>query len=117
MEEIFIVENYKKLNVQEQEDRPDSVLNYFRKMIQLRKNNLTLIYGAFELIDENNKQIFAYTRQLDNEKLLVVLNFSDTAATLTSKEDVSKAKMLICNYEEASDNHLFKPYEAVIYKL
>jgi len=114
---LAVNENYKKLNVQEQEDRPDSVLNYFRKMIQLRKNNLTLIYGAFELIDENNKQIFAYTRQLGNEKLLIVLNFSDTAATLNSKKDLSKAKMLICNYEEASDNHLFKPYEAVIYKL
>lgn len=114
---LAVNENYKKLNVQEQEDRPDSVLNYFRKMIQLRKNNLTLIYGAFELVDEKNKQIFAYTRQLDNEKLLIVLNFSDTAATLNSKEDVSKAKILICNYEEASDNHLFKPYEAVIYKL
>jgi oligo-1,6-glucosidase len=114
---LAVNENYKKLNVQEQEDRPDSVLNYFRKMVQLRKSNLTLVYGAFELIDENNNQIFAYTRQLDNEKLLVVLNFSDTAATLTSKEDISKAKMLICNYEEASDNHLFKPYEAVIYKL
>ncbi len=114
---LAVNENYKMLNVQEQEDRPDSVLNYFRKMIQLRKNNLTLVYGAFELVDENNKQIFAYTRQLDDEKLLVVLNFSDTAATLTLKEDISKAKMLICNYEKASDNHLFKPYEAVIYKL
>ena len=114
---LAVNENYKKLNVQEQEDRPDSVLNYFRKMILLRKNNLTLVYGAFELVDENNKQLFAYTRQLDNEKLLIVLNFSDTAATLNSKKDLSKAKMLICNYEEASDNHLFKPYEAVIYKL
>jgi oligo-1,6-glucosidase len=114
---LAVNENYKMLNVQEQETRSDSVLNYFRKMIQLRKNNLTLVYGAFELVDENNKQIFAYTRQLDSEKLLVVLNFSDTAATLTLKEDISKAKMLICNYEKASDNHLFKPYEAVIYKL
>jgi oligo-1,6-glucosidase len=114
---LAVNENYKMLNVQEQETRSDSVLNYFRKMIQLRKNNLSLVYGAFELVDENNKQIFAYTRQLDSEKLLVVLNFSDTAATLTLKEDISKAKMLICNYEKASDNHLFKPYEAVIYKL
>ena len=114
---LAVNKNYKTLNVEEQETRSDSVLNYFRKMIQLRKNNLTLVYGAFELVDENNKQIFAYTMQLDNERLLVALNISDTEATMISKEDISKAKILIGNYEVSSDNKVFKPYEAVIYQL
>lgn len=114
---IAVNENYKKLNADEQETRPGSVLNYFRKMIQLRKNNLTLVYGAFELVDENNKQIFAYTRHLDNQKLLIVLNFSDTTATLTTKEETANAKVLICNYEKAPGNNLFRAYEAVIYQL
>lgn len=114
---LAVNENYTTLNVGEQETRSDSVLNYFRKMIQLRKNNLTLVYGAFELVDANNKQIFAYTRQLDNQKLLVVLNFSDTAATLFVKEDLSKAKILICNYKNTHSNNFFRPYEAVIYEL
>ncbi|MCX8472496.1 MAG: alpha-glucosidase, partial [Sediminibacterium sp.] len=101
---LAVNKNYESVNVSEQEERLDSVLHFFRKLIQLRKNNVTLVYGKFELIDPNNKQIFAYTRQLDNQILLVVLNFSDNEATLNLKEDISKAKILISNYEIASYN-------------
>lgn len=114
---LAINENYTTLNVEEQERRADSVLNYFRKMVQLRKSYLTLVYGKFELVDENNKQLFAYTRQLDKQKLLVVLNFSDKAATLSLHENLVKAKVLIDNYKTTSDDRTFKPYEAVIYEL
>lgn len=114
---LAVNENYKTINVEEQEARPNSVLNYFRKMVQFRKKCLTLIYGEFRLIDEHNKQIFAYTRQLDSQKLLVVLNFSDSVAKLSSEEDLENAKVLIGNYEKPSDNKFFKPYEAVIYEL
>jgi oligo-1,6-glucosidase len=86
-------------------------------MIQLRKSNLTLVYGKFELIDENNKQIFSYTRQLDNQKLLVVLNFSDREARLKSDVDISGAHVLISNYVKPLGIDLYRPYEAVIYKI
>ncbi len=114
---LAVHENYTVLNVMEQETRPDSVLNYFRKLVQLRKNNLALVYGSFDLIDKSNQQIFAYTRQLDDQKLLVVLNFSDTVAELNSGEDLSKATVLVCNYDKASEGDFFRPYEAVIYVL
>ncbi len=114
---LAVNENYKTLNVAEQEERPDSVLNYFRKLIQFRKNNLILVYGAFKLIDENNKQLFAYTRQLGNKKLLVVLNFSESEATLAMDIDLANAEILIGNYVLPSANNFFKPYEAVIYQL
>jgi oligo-1,6-glucosidase len=114
---LAVNENYNELNVEEQETRPDSVLNYFRRMIQLRKQCLTLVYGAFELVDENNNQIFAYTRELDNQKLMVVLNFSDTQATLNADIDVAKRVILIGNYELASNSNLYRPYEAVVYDI
>jgi oligo-1,6-glucosidase len=72
---LAVNNNHTSLNVAVQEKDPASVLNYFRSMIQLRKANLTIIYGVFELVDETNKQLFAYTRELEDEQLLVVLNF------------------------------------------
>jgi oligo-1,6-glucosidase len=114
---LDVNENFTTLNVDEQEARADSVLNYFRKLIELRKNNLSLVYGAFKLIDESNQQIFAYTRQLDMHKLLIVLNFSSTAARLNYDDDLLDTKVLIGNYSQPSVSKVFKPYEAVIYQL
>lgn len=114
---LAVNENYKKVNVAEQENRTDSVLNYFKQMIQLRKNNLTLVYGVFELIDEENEQIFAYTRKLVSQKLLVVLNFSDKEATLNTTINVLGKNILISNYLQPSNSNLYKPYEAVVYEI
>lgn len=109
--------NYKKLNIAEQENRHDSVLHYFRKMIQLRKSNLTLVYGGFDLIDENNKYIFAYTRSFGRQKLLVVLNFSQNEAFLNTEIDLTHTNILISNYTIPSRNKLYAPFEAVIYEI
>jgi oligo-1,6-glucosidase len=114
---LAVNDNYKTINVAIQENDDYSVLNYFRKMVQLRKNNQTLIYGTFELVDNENDQIFAYTRQLENEKFLVVLNFSDKSAILNTTISVSNENVLISNYEKACINNSYKPYAAVIYKI
>ena len=109
--------NYKTLNVEEQETNANSVLNYFRSMVQLRKSNPTLIYGAFELVDENNAQIFAYTRKLDDEQFFIVLNFSDKPALLNTSIETKKENILITNKLEPCQKKIYQPYAAVIYKL
>jgi oligo-1,6-glucosidase len=114
---LAVNENYRTLNVEVQESNPDSVLNYFRNMIQLRKKNMTLVYGAFELVDEDNQQIFAYTRQLENEKFLVVLNFSDQNAALNTSIEINENNILISNYKQPHHNNVYQPYASVIYKL
>ncbi len=114
---LGVNENYIKINVAEQEIRPNSVLNYFRNMIQLRKSSLTLIYGALNMLDEKNEQLLAYTRDLDNQLLLIVLNFSEKEAELKIEIETTKRKILIGNYSIASTTNLFKPYEAVVYEI
>jgi oligo-1,6-glucosidase len=114
---LAVNENFKTINVEAQEIDPDSVLNYCRRMIELRKNHLILIYGAFALVDANNKQLFAYTRSLNNEQILVVLNFSDAPAPLNSSLEKDNKTILISNYEQPSINNLYQPYAAVIYKI
>ena len=114
---LALHENYQTLNVAEQESRPDSVLHYFRTMMQLRKKHRTLIYGTFELVDERNKQLFAYIRHSDHQKLLVVLNFSEEQALLDTEIDLANSNILISNYEDPSRNKWYKPFEAVIYEI
>jgi oligo-1,6-glucosidase len=102
---LAVNENYTSINVEEQVARQDSVLEYFKVMVQLRKNNRTLIYGAYTPIDENNKQLFAYTRSLGHEQFLVVLNFSNQNATLDTDIQIKHQNILISNYEQPIQNN------------
>jgi oligo-1,6-glucosidase len=109
--------NHKKINVTAQEKDAGSCLNYFRKMIKMRKDNEALVYGRFTLLDKDNPDVFAYTRELNGKKFLVLLNFKNKIATANTGIDVSKAKILINNYPAASTSGTLKPYEAMIYEL
>jgi oligo-1,6-glucosidase len=109
--------NYTDVNLVNQEKDPHSTLNYFRKMVELRKGNKTLIYGKYTLLDKPNPKIYAYTRELEGKKLLVLLNFSDANATADTGIDISKAKILINNYNSKSPDGQLRPYEAIIYEL
>ena len=110
--------NYVTLNAAAQESDSNSVLNYFRKIVQLRKKELTLVYGKYTLLDAKNPSVYCYTRELTGRKLLVMLNFKPVnAKTNIGSIDLSKAKVLIGNYAMASTDGQLKPCEAVIFEL
>ena len=109
--------NYTTVNAEQQEKDPNSTLNYFRKLVQLRKKESTLVYGKFELVDENNPAIFAYTRELNGKKLLIVLNFTSKNASVKTGINIKGAKVLMNNYATPSKSEELRPYEAVIYQL
>ena len=67
--------NYTTVNVAAEDNNANSCLNYFRKMVKLRKDNPVLIYGKYALLDQDNPDVYAYTRELDGRKILVLLNF------------------------------------------
>jgi oligo-1,6-glucosidase len=114
---IKVNPNYSTLNAAAQEKDPNSVLNYFRQVVKLRKENPTLVYGKYTLLDKNNPDVYAYTRELDDKKLLVVLNFKSTIATVATGIDNSKAKVLLSNYPSHLPDGKLQPYEATIYEL
>ena len=112
--------NYGTLNVAAQEGDPNSCLNYFRKMVKLRRENPVLVYGAYELLFREHPQVYAYTRTLGEEKMLVLLNFSAEAAELELPADLTTGEILIDNYETVSAEGAkvsLQPYQAVIYRL
>jgi len=77
---IKVNPNYIEINEAAEENDGNSCLNYFRKLVKLRKENLTLVYGKYTLLDKNNSKVYAYTRENEGEKLLIVLNFSASSA-------------------------------------
>jgi oligo-1,6-glucosidase len=109
--------NYGKINAEIQEKDPQSILNYFRKLVELRKSEPTLTYGKFKILDKENPSIFAYSRELDNKKLVIVLNFSDKESTFQSDINFKNSKILLSNYENFSTNGNLKPYEALVFEI
>jgi oligo-1,6-glucosidase len=114
---LKVNDNYTSINASIQEKDPNSVLNYFRSMVMLRKNNPVLVYGKYKLLDAENPNIYAYTRELGNKKILVILNFSDKLAKINTIYNLKKSKVLQHNYSSPSLDKSLKPYEALVLEL
>jgi len=113
-------ENYTEINVADQNKDPNSILNHFRKMTKIRRNNPVLVYGDYEIIQKEHPTIYAYTRTLENVKMLVLLNFSDKNSTIAMSEISNFKNIIINNYKEFSiedDKAILMPYQAVIIEM
>lgn len=116
--------NYTKINVKRDLADPDSILNYYKKMIQLRKDYPVLVYGSYSPILNSHNQMFCYQRQLENQTMLILLNFSDKKAEVMLPEKFTgrKATLLISTEstdegKTFADTMTFKPYEGRVYML
>ena len=112
--------NHTTVNVLNQENDQNSVLNHFRKMVALRKDNLLLVYGNYEIIQEEHPTIYAYTRTLEDQKMLILLNFSESESSIELSNYDLTTKVLINNYSEFSidkNTITLKPYQAVVLKV
>lgn len=120
---IKVNPNYRTINVAQALADPDSILHYYRRLIQLRKENPIIVYGRYDLIVDADEQVYAYTRTLPDDRLLVILNFSaDTPVfALPGHIGFSAHDLLIANYpvEPSDDIRLLtlRPYEARVYRL
>ncbi|MGU8478872.1 glycoside hydrolase family 13 protein [Clostridium perfringens] len=119
---IGVNENYKTINVEVEERDENSVLNFYKKLIKLKKSNEALIYGVYDLILEEDENIFAYTRTLNNEKFLIMANLTgENAKYMYEKEKLNSKDLILNNYEVCAHENLteftLKPYECRVYKL
>jgi oligo-1,6-glucosidase len=113
---IKVNPNYTQVNVEAEEKQKDSVLSYFKTLIKLRKSSDVLIFGKYTLLDQNNPKVYAYTRELNGKKMLILLNFTAQEADYKVDLDLSRAKKVLGNYSTPFAAKL-KSYEAVILEL
>ena len=119
---IKINPNYRDINVENQLNDKDSILNFYKKMIKIRKENEALIYGEYKLILEDDENIYSYIREFENEKFIIITNLTDKKVEFNYDKEVLKYEnLIISNYNikahEDINKILLNPYEARLYKL
>jgi Glycosidases len=115
--------NYKEINVAAALADSNSVFHHYKKLIQLRKENPVIVYGTYDLMLDSHEEIYAFTRTLEEERLLVILNFSGNNPEFQLPGNISfvSTELLISNYEVNSNEDIhqitLRPYEARVYRL
>ncbi|PEL07639.1 alpha-glucosidase [Bacillus sp. AFS017336] len=112
--------NYTNINVEKSINDPDSIFHHYRQLIQLRKEIPAIVYGSFEMLAEKDEKIFAYLRQDQDEKLLIVANFTKDESTFSYNARYDEVSILLSNYKDSSltiEKLSLRPYEAVIFKI
>ena len=110
--------NYESINVAAQQDDESSVLNYYRQMIRFRKEHLTMVYGDFEMLEENHQQLFVYKRWDDSSEYLILHNFSEQEIDF-GLEGGRTYEKLIGNYPDSKVEEgkvILQPWETIIYQ-
>lgn len=115
---IMVNPNYKEINAKKQLADPDSVFHYYQKLIRLRKKSDLIVYGSYDLLLPDSKAIYAYTRTLGDEKLLVVCNFYEDEVEMNIPEEFWGGECLISNYpgQEMKEQIKLRAYEAFVIK-
>ncbi len=118
---IAVNPNYSEVNVESQIHDENSIFHYYKKLISLRKEHEIIVYGNYDLLLPEHEEVFAYTRTLGDEKLLVLCNFyaNEIEVELPTYGNLRLPKQLIRNYPgdaTLSPKVRLKPYEAVVYK-
>jgi oligo-1,6-glucosidase len=112
---LMVNPDYNTINVADQQEDPYSTLNYFKKLVQLRKKELVLVYGKYVILDRENPDIFVYLRELKGSGMLILLNFREKVSSCNIGIDLTGKKVLISNYNDHQPGELLRPYEAIIY--
>ena len=117
---LGVNKNYDEINAKQCLEDENSIFHHYRKLINIRKNNDTIIYGDYTLLCPEDENIFAYTRELNGDKILVVCNFYDKEVTFNFNGDFNHADILLSNYNDSStlnERLKLRPYEAIMERI
>ncbi|QWU43569.1 alpha,alpha-phosphotrehalase [Bacillus sp. NP247] len=120
---ISVADSYKEINVDKALEENESVFYHYKKLIELRKTYDAITEGEYAILDENHSKIWAYTRTVKNEVLLVINNFYGEEITYSVPGNVQldgmKQEVLLSNYKDSSKditNLNLRPYESIVYR-
>ncbi|HDR6310718.1 TPA: alpha,alpha-phosphotrehalase [Bacillus cereus] len=120
---ISVAENFKEINVEKTLEDKESVFYHYKKLIELRKTYDVITEGEYAILDGNHPKIWAYTRTVNDEVLLVINNFYGEEITYSVPAHVQldgmKQEVLLSNYKDASKDITklnLRPYESIVYR-
>ncbi len=115
---FYVNQNYPQINAARQEADPDSILNFYRRAVALRKASSAVRHGDFKDYNKLSGRLFVYSREDENERLLVVCSFSKKTESFKAPRGfhLSGAELILNNYPTAGDAALLRPYEARVYR-
>ena len=117
---LKVNKNYKFINAEDCLQDKDSIFYHYKKLIDIRKHNDTIIYGDYKLLLPEDKNVFAYSRELNGDKIVVVCNFYNKEINLNFKEDFNNVEILLSNYKDSSilmKDLKLRPYEVIMYRV
>lgn len=118
---LKVNENYKTINVKNALEDKDSIFYHYKKLIKLRKENETIIYGDYTPLDLESKNTFSYLRELNGDRILVVSNFYEEETEFNLKGiEYRDLEILISNYKDSSKelkSLKIRPFEAIMFRL
>ncbi len=109
--------NYKEINVAQQDDDPDSILNFYRDLLMVRKDYDVFVYGDFEELEFSDPNLYIYKKTLGNEKIMVALNFGSENTDFAIDANTSMGDIIINNYKKlgVKDNIIqLEPYQGIV---
>ena len=114
---LKINNNYKYINAKAEISDENSIFNYYKKLLALRKQYDVFTYGRFEAIDVDKKDIFSYLRYDNNDKFCILCNMNSDVINYELKYDIDK--VVLSNYNKKYDSRklTLEPYEAIVYKV
>ena len=116
---FYVNPNYKKVNAAAEEEDPNSILNFYRKCLALRKSTDTLIYGTYKEYYHLSSKLFVYERALDGDRYLIVCSYSKQHTGLRMPKFWRKAEkeLVLCNYKKNGPELSLRPYETRVYHM
>lgn len=114
--------NYPEINVEKEESEENSVLNFYRKLLELRKKTPEMVFGKYELLPVGGRKLYAYLREYEGKKLLVIANFTakNYKFRRPSIENYHGSELFVSNYNDSPTtlcDCTLRPYETVVYSL
>ncbi|EJM2934460.1 alpha-glucosidase [Listeria monocytogenes] len=110
---------YKEINNEEALKNPDSIFYYYQNLIKLRKTTEIITTGNYRLLLPKDEAIFAYERYTENEKLVVLCNFTEEEQVISDEtilNEIQKGSVLVNNVPNIIEGTI-RPYEAIVYQI
>ena len=117
---IKVNPNYESINVAQQDQDSNSILNFYRNLIKVRKQQDVFIFGEFDELYFDHPSLYAYTKSFESQHILVILNFSITNKDFKIPKHIKINKELINNYKKEAINTetlILKPYQGLIFSI